>query len=95
MNNHSKKKSLFEYVAPWALCLVAIIILVLVFNKDNSVKDYNEQEFFEILAKEECNQDVCKWVSSNNEFKVLNTHNLLSLANIMKKISSKLNYYFR
>ena len=46
MNNHSKKKGLFEYVAPWALALVVILILIFVFNTDSSVKEYNEKEFF-------------------------------------------------
>ena len=71
--NNSKKKSALEYVAPWAVFLLIVLVLVFVFNKDASVKQYNEKEFFEVLAKEECSSDdVCTWVSSGNEFKELN-----------------------
>ena len=70
MNSHSKKRSLFEYVAPWLLCMVVIVILIFVFNKDNSVKKYSEGEFFKVVATETCdsNTGVCTWKSSGNEF---------------------------
>jgi cell division protease FtsH len=52
--------------------MVVIIALIFVFNKDNSVKNYSEEEFFEILATETCNaNDVCTWTTSGNEFKEL------------------------
>ena len=73
MNNHSKKRGLLEYLGPWILCLVVIVALIFVFNKDNSVKQYSEEEFFEILATETCDSnDVCTWTTSGNEFKKLN-----------------------
>ena len=70
MNNRSKKRGLFEYITPWLLCLVVIVALIFVFNKDNSVKQLSEEEFFEILATETCdtNTGVCTWTSSGNEF---------------------------
>ena len=69
MNNHSKKRSLLEYLAPWLLCLVVIVILVFVFNKDNSVKKFSEVEFFEVLTEKTCDaNDVCV---AANEFKQL------------------------
>ena len=68
MNHNSKRKSTFEYIMPWILCLGVIIILIFVFNKDNSIKTYNEQELFEILAEEKCDSEGCKWVSSGNTF---------------------------
>jgi len=72
MNNNHKKRSLLEYIAPWAICLLVIVILIFVFNKDGSVKNYNEKEFFEVLAIEQCdNNNVCDYVSSGNEFKEL------------------------
>ena len=72
MNNHSKKRSLLEYVAPWALCMVVIIVLIFVFNKDNSIKNYSEEEFFEVLATETCDSNnSCVWTTSGNEFKQL------------------------
>ena len=72
MNNNAKKRSVLEYVAPWAVFLLVVLALIFIFNKDNSVKNYNEQQFFEILAKENCNaSNECAWVSSGNEFKEL------------------------
>ena len=73
MNNRSKKRGLFEYIAPWLLCLVVIVALIFVFNKDNSVKDYSEEEFFAILATETCDDTtgVCTWISSGKEFDFL------------------------
>ena len=68
MNNHSKKRGLLEYLAPWLLCLVVIVILVFVFNKDNSIKKFSEKEFFEVLTAETCDNNVC---TSKNEFKKL------------------------
>ena len=68
MNNHSKKRGLLEYLAPWLLCLVVIVVLVFVFNKDNSVKNYSEKEFFEVLTAETCENSTCV---ATNEFKQL------------------------
>ena len=66
MNNHSKKRSLLEYVGPWIACLAVIIILIFVFNKDNSIEKYSETEFFEVLMAENCENNVC---TPKNEFK--------------------------
>ena len=71
MNNKTKKKA-YEYIAPWAVFLLVVLALVFIFNKDNSVKNYNETEFFEVLAKKECIGEVCEWKSSGNEFDQLN-----------------------
>ncbi len=71
MNNNSKKKNVFEYIAPWAVFLLVVVILIFVFNKDSSIKQYNEKEFFEVLAKETCTEEGCSFVSSGNEFKEL------------------------
>ena len=71
MNKNAKKRSVYEYVAPWAVFLLVVLALVFIFNKDSSIKQYNENEFFEVLGKEECNNGTCTWVSSGNEFKEL------------------------
>ena len=71
MNKSAKKRSVYEYVAPWAVFLLVVLALVFIFNKDNSIETYNETEFFEVLGKEECQNDTCNWVSSGNTFKEL------------------------
>ena len=72
MNNNAKKRSVLEYVAPWIVFVVVVLALIFIFNSDNSVKKYNEQEFFAVLAEETCNNNnECAWVSSGNEFKEL------------------------
>ena len=72
MNNHSKKRGLVDYIAPWVLCLILIVAAIFIFNKDNTIKIYSEQEFFEVLADKNCDSNnVCTWVSSGNEFKEL------------------------
>ncbi len=70
--NKNKKRGLFEYVAPWLLGLIVVIVLIFVFNKDNSIKNYNEKEFFDVLATESCDSNgICSWTSTGNEFKYL------------------------
>lgn len=72
MNNGAKKRSALEYIAPWAVFVLVVLALIFIFNNDSSVKNYNEQEFFEVLAVENCNEsNECAWVSSGNEFKEL------------------------
>ena len=65
-NNRSKKRGLLEYLGPWVACLAVIVILIFVFNKDNSIEKYSETEFFEVLMAEDCENNVC---TSKNEFK--------------------------
>ena len=45
MNNSAKKRSVLEYVAPWGVFVLVVLALIFIFNNDNSVKKYNEQEF--------------------------------------------------
>ena len=101
MNNHSKKKGLFEYIAPWALALVVILVLIFIFNTDNSVKEYNEKEFFEVLAKEECNNEGCTWVSSGNEFqklvvteknRVIDVEGVVKINDTLVKFTTRVSY---
>ena len=44
-----RKKSLFEYIVPWALLFIVFAILIFVFNKDNTIKTYNENQVIEVL----------------------------------------------
>ncbi len=102
MNNHSKKRGLLEYIAPWLLCLVVIIVLIFVFNKDNSVKQYSEGEFFEVLATESCDSNnVCLWVTSGNEFKelyvteknrVIDVEGVVKINDVNTKFTTRISY---
>ena len=101
MNKNSKKRSLLEYVTPWLLCLVVIVVLIFVFNKDNSVKKYSEKEFFEVLATENCENNVCAWTSSGNEFKelyvteknrVIDVEGVVKINDITTKFTTRISY---
>ena len=102
MNNHSKKRGLLEYIAPWLLCLVVIVVLIFVFNKDNSVKQYSEGEFFEVLATESCDSNnVCLWVTSGNEFRelyvteknrVIDVEGVVKINDVNTKFTTRISY---
>ena len=102
MNNHSKKRGLLEYIAPWLLCLVVIVVLIFVFNKDNSIKQYSEGEFFEVLATESCDSNnVCLWVTSGNEFRelyvteknrVIDVEGVVKINDVNTKFTTRISY---
>jgi len=102
MNNHSKKRGLLEYITPWILCLVVILVLIFVFNKDNSIKKYSEEEFFEVVATETCDSNnVCSWTSSENEFKklsvteknrVIDVEGIVVIDNKTTKFTTRISY---
>ena len=55
MADIKRKKSIFEYILPWALIVAVFVILVLVFNQDNTIKQYSENQVIEVLLDQDGN----------------------------------------
>ena len=53
MADIKRKKSIFEYIIPWVLILVVFVILVFVFNQDNTIKNYSENEVINVLGDQD------------------------------------------
>ena len=53
MADIKRKKSIVEYIAPWVLLVVVFVILVFVFNKDNTIKTYSENEVIAVLGDQD------------------------------------------
>ena len=53
MADIKRKKSIFEYIIPWVLIIAVFVILVFVFNQDNTVKNYSENQVIEALSDQD------------------------------------------
>ena len=66
MAEMKKKKSIFETLIPWALLLVAFGIFVIMFNKDNTIKQYNENQVIEVLLDQNADANVTEYLEFSN-----------------------------
>ncbi len=48
-----RKKGIIHYITPWALLILVFVILVFVFNQDNTIKTYKENEVFAALGDQD------------------------------------------
>ena len=53
MADIKRKKSIVEYIMPWVLLVAVFVILVFVFNKDNTIKTYTENEVIAALGDQD------------------------------------------
>ena len=53
MADIKRKKNIFEYIMPWVLLVAVFVILVFVFNQDNTIKTYTENEVIAALSDQD------------------------------------------
>ena len=53
MADIKRKKNIFEYILPWVLIVAVFVILVFVFNQDNTIKQYNENQVIAVLGDQD------------------------------------------
>ena len=46
-----RKKGIVEYIIPWLLLILVFVVLVFVFNQDNTIKTYSENQVYEALEQ--------------------------------------------